>query len=237
MSGCKLTYTPVSTAYPQLWRSPSHQYRARTSYTTSQHFTFQTLGGPGPPSLTHFAAKETEAVTPRLSFPTSNINARSLQPARRSQVPGSRSRVPRGTDLSERPGARDLAPGSHRLGALGPSQPRSGRVRSTAMAPVGRKETNGRRRGGSAEAWGLKIPSPARLRLVHRTDLDQRPRLTVRNLTGERHPVRPASSPRVPPPAAPGGRGCTSGPRLKGEVGGQRRAWGGGACAVRPSRR
>lgn len=29
----------------------------------------------------------------------------------------------------------------------------------------------------------------------------------------------PASSPRVPPPAAPSGRGCTSGPGLAGEAG------------------
>lgn len=34
----------------------------------------------------------------------------------------------------------------------------------------------------------------------------------------------PASSPRVPPPVAPSGRGCTSGPGLEGEAGGLRRA-------------
>lgn len=77
-------------------------------------------------------------------------------------VPCSRSRVPRGTDLSERPGARDLAPGSHRLGALGPPERRSGRVRSAAMAPAGK----GRRQAGAAGQqrrgrWGVQ-PSPAR---------------------------------------------------------------------------
>ncbi|XP_058999095.1 beta-1,3-galactosyltransferase 9 [Mustela lutreola] len=116
---------------------------------------------------------------------------------RSSQVPRFQSRVPRSTDLSERPGAQDLEPGSHRLGALGPPEPRSGRVRSAAMAPAEKD----------------KRPEA---RLVSR-DLDQRPPLGVCNLTGERLPVLPASSPRVPPPAAPSGRGCTSGPGLRGK--------------------
>lgn len=120
-------------------------------------------------------------------------------------VPSSWSRVPRGTDLSERPGARDLAPGSHRLGALGPPERRSGRVRSAAMAPAGR----GRRQVGAAGQQRRRrpgsLPSPARP--IENTDLDRRPLLQVRNHTGERLPVLLASSPRVPPaPSASAGR-------------------------------
>lgn len=159
-------------------------------------------------------------------------------PSTRSSLSGSRSRVPRGTDLSERPGARDLARGSHRLGALGPTEPRSGRVRSAAMASAGRKRPMARGAVGQQRRKCLSTPSPTRPRLKSRTDLDQPPPLRVCNLTGERLPVLLASSPRVPAPEAPGGCDCTSGPRLEGETGGPGgTTGGGGACAVRSSRR
>lgn len=128
-----------------------------------------------------------------------------------SREQGARSLVPRDTDLSERPGARDLAPGSHRLGALGPSQPRNGRVRSVAMAPIGTQRETIRGATSQQKRGLLKdlLPQPG---LASYTDLDQGPLLRVRNLTGERLPVMVASSPRVPPPAAPSGSSCISGP-------------------------
>jgi hypothetical protein len=99
--------------------------------------------------LTRFAARKNRSTRRQellaLIF-LSKINSESLSPFVTPLVPCSWSRVPRGTDLSERPGARDLAPGSHRLGALGPPERRSGRVRSTAMAPAGK----GRKQAGAA---------------------------------------------------------------------------------------
>ncbi|KAL0606239.1 hypothetical protein AAY473_022838 [Plecturocebus cupreus] len=114
-----------------------------------------------------------------------NPPASASQSAKITGVPCSRNRVPRGTDLSERPGARDLAPGSQLLGALRPPEPRSGQVRSAAMAPVGRK-----RQTAKARLTGS----------TSHTNLDLRPPLPVRSLTGERFPVLPASSPRVRQP-------------------------------------
>lgn len=93
---------------------------------------------------------------------------RSLHPVRCSQVPCSRSHVPRGTDLSERPGARDLAPGSHRLGALGPPEPRSGRVRSAAMAPARKERQTARDAAGQQRRGRQRSPNPTRPRLTHR---------------------------------------------------------------------
>ncbi|KAG8518850.1 hypothetical protein J0S82_012476 [Galemys pyrenaicus] len=69
--------------------------------------------------------------------------------------------------MSERPGARDLAPRSHRLGALGPPEIRSGRVRSAAMAPA---ETERRTagEGTSQPKRGRKrTRSPTRPRLIY----------------------------------------------------------------------
>lgn len=137
--------------------------------------------------LTRFAARHLKAGTLSSNFPVSKIISESLSSFVTPLVPCSRSRVPRGTDLSERPGARDLAPGSHRLGALGPPERRSGRVRSAAMAPAGK----GRRQAGAAgqQRRGRRgsLPSPARP--IANTDLDLRPLLWVRSLTGERLPV------------------------------------------------
>lgn len=99
----------------------------------------------------------------------------------------------RATDLSERPGARDLAPGSHRLGALGPPERRSGRVRSAAMAPAGRGRRQAEAAGQQRHRRPGSLPSPARP--IANTDLDLRPLLQVRSLTGERLPVLLASSP------------------------------------------
>lgn len=136
------------------------------------------------------------------------MNSESLSPLVAPSVPCSRSRVPRGTDLSERPGARDLAPGSHRLGALGPPERRSGRVRSAAMAPAGRGRRQAKAAGQQRRRRPGSLPSPARP--IANTDLDLRPLLQVRSLTGERLPVLLASSPRVHPAPAPGGSAGTS---------------------------
>lgn len=111
------------------------------------------------------------------------------------------------------------------------------------MAPAGRRGQTARgamcqQRRGCLRAPSPARPGPAPPRLIYRTDLDQRAPLRVRSLTGERLPVLLASSPRVPPPAAPSGRGCTSGPRLEGGSGSaEEGAEGGGACASGPSRR
>lgn len=157
-------------------------------------------------------------VTPRLNFPISNINSRSLQPVRRSQVPGSRSRVPRGTDLSERPGAWDLARGSHRLGALGPPEPRSGRVRSTAMAPAGRKRQTAGGAAGQQRRGRLKTPphpGPASYTEQTWTSGRRSPSATskgsgfrccLRHLRASLRRRRPADAAALPAPASRGKR-------------------------------
>lgn len=132
-------------------------------------------GSLGASMLIHFADRETEAGTLRSNFPVSKMNSESLSPLMTPLVPCSRSRVPRGTDLSERPGARDLAPGSHRLGALGPPERRSGRVRSAAMAPAGRGRRQAEGVGQQRRGRPGSLPNPARPR-AH-TDLDLRPLL------------------------------------------------------------
>lgn len=151
------------------------------------------------------------------NFPVSKINSESLSPIMIPFVPCSQGRVPRGTDLSERPGARDLAPGSHRLGALGPPERRSGRVRSAAMAPAGKRRRQARAAGQQRRGRWRFLPSPARP--IANTDLDLRPLLWVRSLTGERLPVllrHLRASLRRP---APGGSASTSGscPAVRGK--------------------
>lgn len=103
-----------------------------------------------------------KAGTLRSNFPVSKMNSESLSRPVTPFAPCSRSRVPRGTDLSERPGARDLAPGSHRLGALGPPERRSGRVRSAAMAPAGRGRRQAEAAGQQRRRRPGSLPSPAR---------------------------------------------------------------------------
>lgn len=134
----------------------------------------------------------------------------------RSQISCSRSRVPRGTDLSERPGARDLAPGSHRQGALEPPEPRSGRVRSAAMAPVGKKRQTARGTAGRTQARKPHRSPPQRAPPNTQTwTCGRRSGSAASQGSGFRCYLRHLRASHSP--AAVCGSGCTSGASPKGE--------------------